>query len=123
MGCGNGKRAPPPKADGTPANGQNKFLDLLKLPKTDDASAVAKEAVTIQGSFFESIEETNKCLLCMSSNQQKVHTLDCTHSICINCAREQMETQLKTKSGTNIMYCCKICKAPKNLSKKLVHNY
>ena len=103
--------------DGTPVNPQYKMLEVLKLPKGGDASVASKESPTIQGSFIDNNEET-KCLLCNSVNQEKVHTLDCTHALCMNCAKEQLEAQLRTKQG-NIIYYCKTCNAPKNLSTKL----
>jgi len=82
--------------------------------KPGDQSITGKEAATIQGSFIDN-EGENKCLQCVSSTPQKSHTLDCTHSLCMNCAREQLENQLRTKVG-NIIFYCKTCKAPKNLS-------
>ncbi len=117
MGCGNGKRTQQKPSDGSPStNPQYKVLELLKLPKSGDVSSTAKEAATIQGSFADA-EGDNKCLLCLSSNPQKAHTLDCTHSLCMNCAREQLEMQLRNRVSYNIIYYCKTCKAPKNLSK------
>ncbi len=119
MGCGNGRRGTLQKPEGLSATSQYKVLDLLKLPnKQGDSSN--KDAATNQGSFLEAVEETSKCLLCQSPNPQKVHTLDCTHPMCMNCAKEQLEAQMRTRGG-NIIYFCTVCNAPKNLSNRLAN--
>ncbi len=118
MGCGTARRGIPQKAEGGTPKSQCKAAEQLKLPKPGDATNITNNLSTIQGSFLDLNESSsgNKCLLCLSPNPQKVHTLDCGHHICMGCTKEQLEAQMRTKSGVNISYFCKVCSAPKNLS-------
>ena len=72
-----------------------------------------KESATVQNSFYD-IEAENKCTLCAGFGGPNVNTLDCGHPICSEHTKEQLEKQIKGKSG-NIIYYCNICRAPKNL--------
>ena len=126
MGCGSGRKSQPPKIEaqnGAPASGSAPPSNVLKVVmdnskggKNGEGTSLTKEAPTIQGSFVETMEEnSNKCLRCTSTDTSKTHALDCTHNLCLDCARNQVEQQMKTKQG-NIIYFCKTCNAPKNLS-------
>ena len=126
MGCGNAKR---PNTQGSdrkdglksvgrselvPFNQNCKGMDWLGITKGCDLTP-NKEAPTVPGSFFEGRDPLSECPVCASSVKEKVHILDCMHSLCVSCAAEQMSSLLKTRQG-NITFLCKKCRAPKYLS-------
>ncbi len=121
MGCGCGnKRDPSAYADEStlhPASDTH----LLLRPDSHNTAANTSSMNNLQpGALDNSTAEQTKCPECEDPKQKK-HTLDCSHGLCLACAKLQLEAQLKRRQG-NIEFFCKTCRAPKNLSIFLVQS-
>lgn len=114
MGCGTGKKGNNQSND---MEGRYKVLELIQAQKNNNQNA---QINTTQEEPQDPHANPSKCLTCTTSAPGKTHILDCTHALCLKCAKEQMEYQIKCGTG-NISYYCKTCCAPKNLSIHIKH--
>jgi hypothetical protein len=100
---------------------------VQKASEVTSATQVAKESKTVLTRNMETTNlsglgptfEDSKCLQCEDSNNT-LHMLECSHGLCPNCAKQQIEAMLLRKHGL-IEFMCKSCKAPKALSNSSRH--
>ena len=121
MGCGGGRKKTKEKSkDHNKNNSQDNSQDnipthkmLMKPLGTPCDQSSMKESATVQGSVCET-ERENKCSLCSGITSGKSHILDCGHFLCLEHAKTQLENKIKNNEA--IMFYCKICYTPKNIS-------
>ena len=119
MGCGCGSKR---ESQYIEAHEDLKPLGVVQPKTSNEESAKSLNPDTSVNTTNElkvsainnSALNTAKCATCLDPNQ-KNHTLECTHAICIQCTKQQAEDQIKKKQNTTTFICC-TCKAPKSLS-------
>lgn len=114
MGCACGAKR---NSDNSPGDSYKVLIaaEVTADNKKSEYGLQMKDTPTFQGSWQETPDSSNKCLVCSQATSENSHTLDCSHSICKSCAKENIEQQLKQEEGY-ISYYCKTCKCAKFLS-------
>ena len=134
MGCGCGTKRPTDQyVDLSTANESSQRGQTKPEPEIPKQLGEIQAPVKANGANTRNVQTTSltgqgatqeecKCKQYENSvdDESKTHMLECSHRLCPSCARQEIVAMLLGKSRV-IEFTCKLCKAPKALSKAAAH--